>query len=70
MTTLWGKRVIGILGGEGRSTTLIGTLIELNRQGRFPYERLVTSFPLEQVNEALQASYAGEVVKPVLLMPA
>jgi aryl-alcohol dehydrogenase len=70
LTTLWGKRVVGILGGEGRSTTLIRALIDLNRQGRFPYERLITSFPLEQINEALQASYAGEVVKPVLTMPA
>ncbi len=69
LTTLWGKRVLGILGGEGRSTALIGTLIELNRQGRFPYERLVTRFPLEQVNEAVAASGAGEVLKPVLDMP-
>jgi len=68
-TTLWGKRVVGILGGEGRSQTLISSLIELNRQGRFPYERLVSTFPLEQVNEALAASYAGDVLKPVLRMP-
>jgi aryl-alcohol dehydrogenase len=68
MTTLWGKRVVGILGGEGRSDTLIPALVELNRQGRFPYERLVTRFPLDQVNEALAASSAGEVLKPVLTM--
>ena len=67
--TLWGKRVIGILGGEGRSISLIGALIELNRQGRFPYDRLITSFPLESVNEALEASHAGDVIKPVLHMP-
>jgi len=69
LTTLWGKRIQGILGGEGRSTVLIGALIELNRQGRFPYERLVTRFPLEQVNDALAASHSGEVLKPVLEMP-
>jgi aryl-alcohol dehydrogenase len=68
-TTLWGKRVLGILGGEGRSAPLIGSLIELNRQGRFPYERLIATFPLEQVNEALEASHSGEVLKPVLTMP-
>ena len=67
--TLWGKRVIGTLGGEGRSASLIGALIELNRQGRFPYDRLITSFPLEQVNEAMEASHAGDVIKPVLRMP-
>lgn len=69
MTTLWGKRVQGILGGEGRSTVLIGALIALNRQGRFPFERLVTRFPLERINDAFEAAHAGDVLKPVLEMP-
>jgi aryl-alcohol dehydrogenase len=70
LTTLWGKRILGILGGEGRSTVLIGALIELNRQGRFPFERLVTRFPLERINDAFEAAHAGGVLKPVLDMPA
>ena len=69
MSTLWGKRVVGILGGEGRSASLIGALITLNKQGRFPYDKLITSFPLDQVNDALEASRAGDVIKPVLRMP-
>lgn len=69
MSTLWGKRVVGILGGESRSVSLIGALIELNRQGRFPYDKLITEFPLEQVNDAMEASRAGDVIKPVLRMP-
>jgi aryl-alcohol dehydrogenase len=69
MSTLWGKRVIGTLGGEGRSVSLVGALIELNKQGRFPYDKLITPFPLESVNHALEASRAGDVVKPVLRMP-
>jgi aryl-alcohol dehydrogenase len=68
MSTLWGKRLIGTLGGEGRSVSLIGALIALNKQGRFPYDKLITPFPLSAVNEALEASKAGEVVKPVLRM--
>src|SRR5487761_920836 len=69
MSTLWGKRVVGILGGEGRSVSLIPALIELHRQGRFPYDKLITEFPLERVNDALEASRAGDVIKPVLRMP-
>jgi aryl-alcohol dehydrogenase len=69
MSTLWGKRVVGILGGEGRSAALIGALITLHQQGRFPYDRLITTFPLEGVNDALDAAHSGEVVKPVLCMP-
>jgi aryl-alcohol dehydrogenase len=69
MSTLWGKKVVGILGGEGRSESLINTLITLNQQGRFRYDRLIQTFPLDQVNEALEASHSGDVIKPVLLMP-
>jgi len=69
LTTLWGKKVVGILGGEGRSEVLIGALIKLNAQGRFPYDRLIQAFPLDQVNEALEASRSGEIVKPILTMP-
>ncbi len=68
--TLWGKRVVGILGGEGRSAVLIGSLLELHRQGRFPFDRLVTVFPLDQVEQAIAASASGAVVKPVLRMPS
>jgi aryl-alcohol dehydrogenase len=69
ISTLWGKRIIGILGGEGTSTKLISSLLELNRIGRFPYDELVVEFPLSEINEALAASYSGEVLKPVLIMP-
>jgi aryl-alcohol dehydrogenase len=69
MSTLWGKKVVGILGGESRSASLINTLITLNAQGRFPYDRLIEKFPLDQVNEALEASHHGDVIKPVLTMP-
>ncbi|MGD0698816.1 MAG: NAD(P)-dependent alcohol dehydrogenase [Trebonia sp.] len=70
MSTLWGKKVIGTLGGEGRSASLIRALIKLNQQGRFPYDRLIKTFPLDQVNEAFEASHSGDVIKPVLLMPS
>jgi aryl-alcohol dehydrogenase len=66
LTVLWGRTVRGILGGEGQSTALIPTLIELQRRGRFPFDRLVEFFTLDQVNDAMEASARGEVIKPVL----
>ncbi|MDX8051112.1 NAD(P)-dependent alcohol dehydrogenase [Lentzea sp. BCCO 10_0798] len=69
LSTLWGKRVVGVLGGEGRSTALITTLVDLHRQGRFPFDELVTHFPFGAVGDAMRAAEAGEVIKPVLLMP-
>ena len=70
ISTLWGKTVTGILGGEGTSERLIGALVQLHLGGRFPYDRLITPFALDEVNEAIAASISGEVLKPVLRMPA
>lgn len=69
LSTLWGKRIVGTLGGSGRSDVLIGGLLALHRAGRFPFDRLITFFDLEQVNEALDAGLRGDVIKPVLRMP-
>ncbi len=69
LTTLWGKRVVGVLGGDGRSIPLITALIDLHRQGRFPYDRLVTRFDLDRINDAFEAAESGEVLKPLLTMP-
>ena len=41
-------------------------LIDLYQQGRFPVDRLVTTFPFAQINDAAQASASGEVIKAVL----
>jgi aryl-alcohol dehydrogenase len=70
ITTLWGKTVAGILGGEGTSERLIGALARLHLDGRFPYDKLVTPFALDEVNEAIAASISGEVLKPILRMPS
>ena len=69
LTTLWGKRIVGVLGGGGRSGPLIGSLMELWSQGRFPFDRLVAWYDLADVEQALADSYAGTVIKPVLRMP-
>lgn len=70
LTTLWGKRVVGVLGGSGRSRELMTALIELHLQGRFPFDRLVRYFDLADVEKAMAASESGEVVKPILRMPS
>jgi aryl-alcohol dehydrogenase len=69
LTTLWGKRVIGVLGGGGRSGQLIPALIELYRQGRFPFDKLVRFYDFGEVEQALADSKSGEVIKPILRMP-
>lgn len=68
ISTLWGKRVVGVLGGSGRSEVLIPALMDLYRQGRFPFDRLVEYFDFADLARAIDASDTGEVVKPVLRM--
>ncbi|GAA1720919.1 NAD(P)-dependent alcohol dehydrogenase [Fodinicola feengrottensis] len=62
-----GRNVKGILEGDAVPQVFLPKLIDLWQQGRFPFDRLVETFPLERINEAEQAALAGEVVKPVLL---
>ena len=69
LRTLWGKRVIGVLGGGGRSGQLIPALVELYQQGRFPFDRLVRYYEMGDIERALADSQSGEVIKPILKMP-
>jgi aryl-alcohol dehydrogenase len=66
LSTLWGKRVIGVLGGGGRSGQLIPALVDFYQQGRFPFDRLVRYYELGDVELALEDSRSGEVIKPIL----
>lgn len=69
LSTLWGKRVIGVLGGGGRSGQLIPALVKLHQQGRFPFDRLVKTYAMSEIEQALADSKSGAVIKPILRMP-
>jgi aryl-alcohol dehydrogenase len=62
-----GRNVMGILEGDAVPHVLIPRLIALWQQGLFPFDRLIKTFPFEEINEAEQASLTGKVVKPVLV---
>lgn len=66
LSTLWGKRVIGVLGGGGRSGQLIPALVDLYKQGRFPFDKLVRYYEMGEIEQALEDSASGEVIKPIL----
>ena len=70
LSTLWGKKIIGILGGGGQSQSLITTIMQLYRQGRFPFDRLVEYFDFADIADAVEASNTGRVIKPILRFPA
>ena len=63
-----GRRLQGILGGSANPQLLIPQLLEYWRQGRFPFERVITDFPFAQIGSAWDACESAAVVKPVLRM--
>ncbi|MEU5877122.1 NAD(P)-dependent alcohol dehydrogenase [Spirillospora sp. NPDC047279] len=64
---LMGRTVKGIIEGDAVPQLFIPKLAELWRQGRFPFDRLIETYPLEQINQAEADTTSGKVVKPVLL---
>ncbi len=63
----YGHRIMGIIEGDTDMDQFIGQLIDLHRAGRFPFDRLIATYPLDQINEAVRAQTAGECIKAVLL---
>lgn len=64
-----GARIQFIMGGSVVPRVFLPKLIEWYKQGRFPVDRIVQTFPFSEINDAFAASHDGRVVKPILLMP-
>ncbi|MET8427925.1 NAD(P)-dependent alcohol dehydrogenase [Nocardia sp. NPDC004860] len=62
-----GITVTGIVEGDSDPDSFMPELIELYRSGRFPIDKLVTTFPFAKINDAIEAQHRGEVLKPVLV---
>lgn len=67
---LFGRTIRGIVEGDSIPDIFIPRLIELYAQGRFPFDRLIEFYNLEDINKAAEDSENGEVFKPVLRMPS
>jgi aryl-alcohol dehydrogenase len=63
-----GRSVRGIIEGDSIPELFIPTLIELYRQGRFPFDRLVRFYAFDSINEAIQDSESGRAIKAVVRM--
>lgn len=62
-----GKTIMAIFEGDVIPQETIPQLIEWWRDGKFPFDRLIETFPLSEINAAEEASLSGRVVKPVLI---
>jgi aryl-alcohol dehydrogenase len=53
--------------GDSEPNTFIPQLIALYRSGRFPFDKLLTTYALQDINLAISDHLAGKCVKPVML---
>jgi aryl-alcohol dehydrogenase len=61
-----GRTVRGVIEGDAVPDLFIPRLIALYRQGRFPFDRLITFYSFDDINQAVADMEAGKVIKPVL----
>jgi len=62
-----GLRIIGIIEGDSDPQTFIPELLAHHAGGRFPFDRLIKTFKLAEINEAVAAQARGECIKAVLI---
>jgi aryl-alcohol dehydrogenase len=62
-----GLTIMGVIEGDSDPDVFIPELIDHYRAGRLPFDRLIKTFPLGMVNEAIEAQHRGECVKVVLI---
>lgn len=61
-----GASIHGVTEGDADPKTFIPKLINLFLDGRFPFDRLITEYPMDKINEAIEDQHAGRCVKAVL----
>jgi len=65
----FGRKVHGVIQGESVPQEFIPQLVDLLMQGKMPVDRMMTFYPLAEINRAAQDSNDGTTIKPVLRMP-
>ncbi|MEM7015721.1 MAG: NAD(P)-dependent alcohol dehydrogenase [Pseudomonadota bacterium] len=63
----FGQSIRGIIEGDSDPDTFIPELIEHFKAGRLPFDKLIKTYPLSQINEAIADQHAGKCVKVVLI---
>ncbi len=61
-----GRTVKGIIEGDAIPDLFIPKLVELYKQGRFPFDKLITFYPFDDINKAVEDMEKGRVIKPIL----
>lgn len=63
-----GISICGVTEGNADPQTFLPELIALHAKGLFPFEKLITTYRLEDINQAIKDQHDGRCVKAVLTM--
>jgi aryl-alcohol dehydrogenase len=61
-----GRSVRGVSQGDSVPQLFIPKLIEMYRAGVFPFDRLISLYDFDQINDAVADTQSGKAIKPVL----
>jgi aryl-alcohol dehydrogenase len=64
-----GRKIQGIVEGDSNPDLFIPRMIEFYKQGRFPFDKLISFYPFAEINTAIHDSENGKAVKPVVRFP-
>ena len=64
-----GRTVRGVIQGWSEPKVFLPQLVDLMMDGKFPADRLMTFYPLAEINRAADDAASGRTIKPVLTMP-
>jgi aryl-alcohol dehydrogenase len=62
----FGRTLRGVVQGDSVPDVFIPRLIDLFIGGRFPFDRLVSFYGLEDINQAVADMHDGKTIKPIL----
>jgi aryl-alcohol dehydrogenase len=62
----FGRVVRGVIQGESHPQEFIPKLVDLLVEGKMPVDRMMTFYPLADINRAVADSSSGATIKPVL----
>ena len=65
---LAGQKVQGFIEGNSQPDLFINRMIDLYRQGRFPFDRLIRTYDFADINKAVDDQHSGTTIKAVLKM--
>ncbi len=62
-----GQSVHGVTEGDADPRDIIPRLIAMYLAGDYPFDRLITTYPIADINRAIDDQHAGRCIKAVLV---